>query len=62
MTQSNPVTYQQDKIFSFNNYLITNYSEKNISEIFKNINNRWDHYTNKGFSILTEETVALIKN
>ena len=48
--------------FDFNNYLITNYSEKNISEIFKNINNRWDHYTNKGFSILTKETFALIKN
>ena len=53
---------QNVNFFDFNNYLITNYSEKNISEIFKNINNRWDHYTNKGFSILTEKTVALIKN
>ena len=53
---------QNVNFFDFNNYLITNYSEKNISEIFKNINNRWDHYTNKGFSILTKETFALIKN
>ena len=53
---------QNINFFDFNNYLITNYSEKNISEIFKNINNRWDHYTNKGFSILTRETFALIKN
>ena len=53
---------QNVNFFDFNNYLITNYSEKNISEIFKNINNRWDHYTNKGFSILTKETVDLIKN
>ena len=53
---------QNINFFDFNNYLITNYSEKNISEIFKNINNRWDHYTNKGFSILTKETFALIKN
>ena len=53
---------QNVNFFDFNNYLITNYSEKNISEIFKNINNRWDHYTNKGFSILTRETFALIKN
>ena len=53
---------QNVDFFDFSNYLIRNYSEKNISEIFKNINNRWDHYTNKGFSILTEKTVALIKN
>ena len=53
---------QNVNFFDFNNYLITNYSEKNISEIFKNINNRWDHYTNKGFYILTKETFALIKN
>ena len=53
---------QNVNFFDFNNYLITNYNEKNISEIFKNINNRWDHYTNKGFSILTKETFALIKN
>ncbi len=53
---------QNVNFFDFNNYLITNYSEKNISEIFKNINNRWDHYTNKGFSILTKETFSLIKN
>ena len=53
---------QNVNFFDFNNYLITNYSEKNISEIFKNINNRWDHYTNRGFSILTKETFALIKN
>ena len=48
--------------FDFNDYLLTNYNEKNISEIFKNINNKWDHYTNKGFYILTKETVALLKN
>ena len=53
---------QNVNFFDFNNYLITNYSEKNISEIFKNINNRWDHYTNKGFAILTKKAVTLIKN
>ena len=46
--------------FDFTDYLIKNYNEKNISEIFKKINNEWDHYTKKGFALLTEETVFLI--
>ena len=48
--------------FDFSDYLTKNYNEKNISEIFKKINNEWDHYTNKGFALLTEETVSLINS
>ncbi len=52
---------QNISFFDFSDYLIKNYNEKQISDIFKNINNKWDHYTNKGFAILTKETVSLIK-
>ena len=47
--------------FDFSDYLLKNYKEYNISDIFKYIDNKWDHYTNKGFAILTKETVSLIK-
>ena len=43
--------------FDFNEYLLNNYNEKNISKIFKKIDGRWDHYTEKGF----EELVNQIK-
>ena len=46
--------------FDFSDYLLKNYNEYNISDIFKYIDNKWDHYTNKGFAILTKETVSLI--
>ncbi len=46
--------------FDFTEYLEKNYNNKNISEIFKNINNRWDHYTIKGYKILAKEIAALI--
>ena len=52
---------QNVNFFDFSNYLLKNYNDKNISIIFKKINNRWDHYTNEGFAILTKETIALIK-
>ena len=52
---------QNVNFFDFSNYLLKNYNDKNISIIFKKINNRWDHYTNEGFTILTKETIALIK-
>ena len=51
---------QNISFFDFSDYLTANYDEKNISEIFKNINNEWDHYTNNGFALLTEKTVSLI--
>ncbi|WP_440676226.1 hypothetical protein [Candidatus Pelagibacter sp. HIMB1593] len=52
---------QNISFFDYSDYLIKNYDEKNILNIFKNINNKWDHYTNKGYAILTKEAVALIK-
>ena len=52
---------QNISFFDYSDYLIKNYDEKNILNIFKNINNKWDHYTNKGYAILTKEAVTLIK-
>ena len=52
---------QNINFYDFNDYLIKNYDDKNISNIFKTINDKWDHYTNEGFAVLSKETVALIK-
>ena len=49
------------KYFDFSEYLLKNYNENNISSIFKNINNRWDHYTEIGYKIKTIEINNLIK-
>ena len=46
--------------FDFTEYLEKNYNNKNINKIFKNINNRWDHYTEKGYEILAKEIIELI--
>tara|TARA_Y100001958_G_C21228185_1_gene553669 strand:- start:1248 stop:2408 length:1161 start_codon:yes stop_codon:yes gene_type:complete len=48
------------RYFDYSDYLTKNYNEDNISLIFKKINNKWDHYTEKGFSILTKEIVNLM--
>ena len=48
------------RYFDYSNYLTKNYNEDNISIIFKKIDNKWDHYTEKGFNILTKEIVSLI--
>ena len=49
------------KYFDFNEYLLKNYNEDNISLIFKNINNRWDHYTEIGYNLLAKEVKNLIE-
>ncbi len=49
------------KYFDFNDFLLRNYNKKNISKIFKKINNRWDHYSEEGYYILTKEIVAGMK-
>lgn len=41
--------------FDFNQYIINKYNEDNISNIFKRINGRWDHYTEKGFYEITKQ-------
>ena len=49
------------KYFDFSEYLLNHYNEGNILTIFKKINNRWDHYTEKGYKIKTIEVNKLIK-
>lgn len=46
--------------FDFNDYLSKNYNEKNISDIFKYSNNRWDHYSRQGYAILAKKAFALM--
>jgi len=41
--------------FDFNEYLLNNYNEKNITKIFKKIDGRWDHYTEIGFYELVNQ-------
>tara|TARA_B100000767_G_scaffold177850_1_gene166234 strand:- start:5 stop:1180 length:1176 start_codon:yes stop_codon:yes gene_type:complete len=41
--------------FDFNKYLLDNYDKKNASKFFKKINNKWDHYNEKGFLELAEQ-------
>ena len=41
--------------FDFNQYIINKYNEDNISNIFKKIDGRWDHYTEKGFYEITKQ-------
>tara|TARA_Y100000022_G_scaffold197259_1_gene205464 strand:+ start:99 stop:1271 length:1173 start_codon:yes stop_codon:yes gene_type:complete len=41
--------------YDFNEYVLKNFSDKNISSIFKKIDGRWDHYTEKGFFEMAEQ-------
>ena len=41
--------------FDFNQYILNNYNKNNISKMFKKIDGRWDHYTEKGFYEITEQ-------
>jgi len=41
--------------FDFNEYLLNNYNEENITKIFKKIDGRWDHYTEIGFYELANQ-------
>ena len=41
--------------FDFNQYILNNYNKNNISKMFKRIDGRWDHYTEKGFYEITEQ-------
>lgn len=41
--------------FDFNEYLLNNYNEENITKIFKKIDGRWDHYTEIGFYELVNQ-------
>ena len=52
----------QIKYIDYSEYLSKNYNNKNINLIYNKINNRWDHYTNKGYYVLTKKVVELIKN
>ena len=52
----------QISYMDYSEYLSMNYNNKNINLIFKKINNRWDHYTEKGYYILTKKIVELISN
>ena len=52
----------QIKHLDYSEYLLKHYNTKNINLIFKKINNRWDHYTKKGYFTLTNKIVKLISN
>jgi hypothetical protein len=52
----------QIKYLDYSEYLSKNYDNENINLIFKRINNKWDHYTEKGYFILTKKIVELISN
>ena len=52
----------QIKYFDYTQFLLKNYNKNNINFVFKKINNRWDHYTEKGYYTLTNNIVKLISN
>lgn len=43
------------KYFDFNEYVNKNYNKENIQQIFKKINNNWDHYSEEGYYIIARE-------
>ena len=48
--------------FDYNNYLNDNYNRSNIEKIMKRRdNNYWDHYTEEGYRLLTEQILIEIK-
>lgn len=52
----------QIKYLDYTQFLLKNYNKYNINFVFKKINNRWDHYTEKGYYTLTSNIVKLISN
>lgn len=52
----------QIKYLDYTQFLLKNYNKNNINFVFKKINNRWDHYTEKGYYTLTSNIVKLISN
>jgi len=52
----------QIKYLDYTQFLLKNYNKNNINFVFKKINNRWDHYTEKGYYTLTNNIVKLISN
>ena len=51
----NFLTKEGVSFFDFNKYLLDNYDKKDVSNLFKKIDNKWDHYTEKGFLELAEQ-------
>ena len=48
--------------FDYNNYIYDNYNRSNIEKIMKkSVNNYWDHYTEEGYRLLTEQILLEIK-
>lgn len=52
----------QIKYLDYTQFLLKNYNKNNINFVFKKINNKWDHYTEKGYYTLTSNIVKLISN
>lgn len=49
--------------FDFNDYVYNNYNKSNIDQIMKKrIDNYWDHYTEEGYRLLTEQISIEIKS
>ena len=46
----------------FNEKVEMDYTQENINEVFNRIRLKWDHYTSKGYAILTQEILDLLKN
>jgi len=63
--KQNKLFLEKEKInfFDFNDYIYNNYNKSNIDQIMKrSTGNSWDHYTNKGYSLLTEQIAIKIKS
>ena len=45
------------KYFDFSEFIIKNYNEYNINDLFNKINNQWNHYSRKGNYIFTQQIV-----
>ena len=54
--------YIKQDFFDYNNYIYDNYNRSNIEKIMKkSVNNYWDHYTEEGYRLLTEQILLEIK-
>lgn len=45
------------KYFDFSEFIIKNYNENNINNLFNKINNQWNHYSRNGNYIFTKQIV-----